>query len=229
MNQYNTKPSPLELLEQLAKHPHGLELANLVYELHQKGQADTEPEPRQVGSALHQVKFQGVEDSPYFRLLVTRIQNLERRLNSVEERLKYLEDDLDLHSNNCQLKDIRLHQVKFQGVEDSPYFRLLVTRIQNLERRLNSVEERQNSVEADLDSNNCQLKDIRLSQVKPQGIEDEDILHWLLTRIQHLEERQNSVEKKQKYLEFDLHSNYCQLKDQRLGDEPELYYYSEDN
>ncbi len=173
MNQYNTKPSPLELLEQLAKHPHGLELANLVYELHQKGQADTEPEPRQVGSALHQVKFQGVEDSPYFRLLVTRIQNLERRLNSVEER--------------------------------------------------------QNSVEADLDSNNCQLKDIRLSQVKPQGIEDEDILHWLLTRIQHLEERQNSVEKKQKYLEFDLHSNYCQLKDQRLGDEPELYYYSEDN
>jgi len=44
--------NPLSLLDKLSKHPHGWELAYLVYQLHQDSQRHTQPEPRLVASAL---------------------------------------------------------------------------------------------------------------------------------------------------------------------------------
>lgn len=109
MNQHNTKPAPLELLAKLADHPHGLELANLVYRLYQEAQLDTQADPRQVAIALQQAKSQRIEDIPYFKPLVTRIQNLE-------ERQHYMESDL--HHANCNLKD-ELSQYKSKPDDSS--------------------------------------------------------------------------------------------------------------
>ncbi len=43
--------NPLLLLDKLSKHPRGLELAYLVYQLHQDGQRQTQPERRLVAIA----------------------------------------------------------------------------------------------------------------------------------------------------------------------------------
>lgn len=67
------------LLEKLLDHPHGLELAYLVYQLHQDGQSQTQPKPPLVAIALNLPKcqlvrialdiadYQGIKDRPYFK------------------------------------------------------------------------------------------------------------------------------------------------------------------
>ncbi|CBN55460.1 MULTISPECIES: hypothetical protein [Kamptonema] len=123
MNHHNTKPAPLELLAKLADHPHGLELANLVDRLYQEAQLDTQADPRQVAIALQQAKSQGIEDIPYFKPLVTRIQNLVTwvqnlvtRVQNLEERQLFIESEL--HHENCHLKD-ELSQYKSKPDESS--------------------------------------------------------------------------------------------------------------
>ena len=59
--------NPLSLLDKLSKHPRGLELAYLVYQLHQDSQRHTQPEPRLVAIALNLGKRQGIKDRPYFK------------------------------------------------------------------------------------------------------------------------------------------------------------------
>ena len=59
--------NPLFLLDTLSKHPHGLELAYLVYQLNQDGQRQTQPERRLVAIALNLAKRQGIKDIPYFK------------------------------------------------------------------------------------------------------------------------------------------------------------------
>ena len=71
--------NPLFLLDTLSKHPHGLELASLVYKLHQDGQRQTQPKPRLVAIALNLpkrqlvaialklAKRQAIKDKPYFK------------------------------------------------------------------------------------------------------------------------------------------------------------------
>lgn len=111
MTQYNTKPDSLELLAKVANlELANLELANvvLIYQVRQEPQDDIHQEPRQVAIRLHQVKPQGIEDEDILNLLLSRIQHLEERQNSGEERMKYLE--FDLHSKICQLEDERLEQ-----------------------------------------------------------------------------------------------------------------------
>lgn len=100
---------PLVLLAKLADHPHGLELAKVVDRLYQEAQPDTQADPRQVAIALQQAKYQGIEDIPYFKPLVTRIQTLE-------ERQHYLESDL--HHANYNLKD-ELSQYKSKPDDSS--------------------------------------------------------------------------------------------------------------
>ncbi|MEG4426307.1 MULTISPECIES: hypothetical protein [unclassified Microcoleus] len=59
--------NPLLLLDKLSKHPRGLELAYLVYQLHQDSQGHTQSEPRLVAIALNLAKRQGIKDRPYFK------------------------------------------------------------------------------------------------------------------------------------------------------------------
>lgn len=59
--------NPLLLLDNLSKHPNGLELAYLVYHLHQDSQGQTQPEPRLVAIALNLAKRQAIKDKPYFK------------------------------------------------------------------------------------------------------------------------------------------------------------------
>ncbi|MEG4802429.1 hypothetical protein QUB63_15105 [Microcoleus sp. ARI1-B5] len=59
--------NPLLLLDQLSKHPRGLELAYLVYQLHQDGQMQTQPKSGLVAIALNLAKRQGIKDRPYFK------------------------------------------------------------------------------------------------------------------------------------------------------------------
>ncbi len=58
--------NPLLLLDKLSQHPNGLELAYLVYHLHQDSQGQTQPEPRLVAIALNLAKRQAIKDKPYF-------------------------------------------------------------------------------------------------------------------------------------------------------------------
>jgi hypothetical protein len=59
--------NPLLLLDKLSKHPRGLELAYLVYQLHQDSHRQTQPEPRLVAIALNLAKRQDIKDRPYFK------------------------------------------------------------------------------------------------------------------------------------------------------------------
>jgi len=59
--------NPLLLLDKLSKHPRGLELAYLVYQLHQDAQRQPQPESRLVAIALNLAKRQGIKDKPYFK------------------------------------------------------------------------------------------------------------------------------------------------------------------
>lgn len=61
--------NPLLILDKLSKHPHGLELAYLVYQLHQDAQRQAQPDPRLVAIALDKAKRQGIEDVPYFKAM----------------------------------------------------------------------------------------------------------------------------------------------------------------
>lgn len=63
--------NPLLLLDKLSKHPRGLELAYLVYQLHQEAQRQTQPEPRLVALALNLAKRQAIKekDIPYFKAM----------------------------------------------------------------------------------------------------------------------------------------------------------------
>lgn len=58
---------PLRLLAELLNHPHGLDLAHIVYQLHQDAQRQTPPEPWLVAIALNLAKRQGIKDRPYFK------------------------------------------------------------------------------------------------------------------------------------------------------------------
>ncbi len=62
-----TQKDPLGLLAELLKHPHGLQLAHIVYQLRQDSQGQTPPEPRLVAIALTLAKRQGIKDRPYFK------------------------------------------------------------------------------------------------------------------------------------------------------------------
>ena len=62
-----TQKDPLGLLAELLKHPHGLQLAHIVYQLRQDSQRQTQPEPRLVAIALNLAKRQGIKDRPYFK------------------------------------------------------------------------------------------------------------------------------------------------------------------
>jgi hypothetical protein len=62
-----TQKDPLGLLAELLKHPHGLQLAHIVYQLRQDSQRQTQPEPRLVAIALSLAKRQGIKDPPYFK------------------------------------------------------------------------------------------------------------------------------------------------------------------
>jgi hypothetical protein len=59
--------NPLLVLDKLSKHPRGLELAYLVYQLHQEAQKQAQPEPRLIAIALNLAKRQGIKDRPYFK------------------------------------------------------------------------------------------------------------------------------------------------------------------
>ncbi|MEZ2224998.1 MAG: hypothetical protein ACBR50_01790 [Microcoleus sp.] len=63
--------NPLLLLDKLSKHPRGLELAYLVYQLHQDSHRQTQPEPRLVAIALNLAKRQAIKekDIPYFKAM----------------------------------------------------------------------------------------------------------------------------------------------------------------
>ena len=67
---------PLELLTKLLDHPHGLELASMVYQLHKDLQADTQPNPQLVGIALNKAKSLEIQNIPYFK----RMTNNEIRM-----------------------------------------------------------------------------------------------------------------------------------------------------
>ena len=58
---------PLRLLVELLNHPHGLDIAHIVCQLHQDTQRQTQPEPRFVAIALSLAKRQGIKDPPYFK------------------------------------------------------------------------------------------------------------------------------------------------------------------
>ncbi|PHM08119.1 hypothetical protein [Nostoc sp. 'Peltigera malacea cyanobiont' DB3992] len=58
---------PLGLLKKLLDHPHGLELANVVYQLHKDLQTDTQSNSQLVAIALNQAKTQGLNYIPYFK------------------------------------------------------------------------------------------------------------------------------------------------------------------
>jgi len=62
-----TQKDPLGLLAELLKHPHGLQLAEIVYQLRQDSQGQTQPEPRFVAIALSLAKRQGIKDPRYFK------------------------------------------------------------------------------------------------------------------------------------------------------------------
>ena len=59
--------NPLLILDKLSKHPRGLELAYLVYQLHQDSQRQTQQDIRLVAIALSLAKRQGIKDRPYFK------------------------------------------------------------------------------------------------------------------------------------------------------------------
>ncbi len=66
MNQKVSR-DPLGLLEKLLDHPHGLELASMVYQLHKDLQADTQPNPQLVAIAVNKAKSLGIQNPPYFK------------------------------------------------------------------------------------------------------------------------------------------------------------------
>ncbi|MFM9267843.1 hypothetical protein [Tychonema sp. BBK16] len=74
--------NPLFLLDTLSKHPHGLELASLVYKLHQDGQRQTQPKPPLVAIALNLPK----------RQLVAIALNLAERQAIKEKDIPYFND-----------------------------------------------------------------------------------------------------------------------------------------
>ena len=57
---------PLRLLEELIKHPQGLQLAHIVSQLRQDSQGQTPPERGLVARALNLADHQGIKDRPYF-------------------------------------------------------------------------------------------------------------------------------------------------------------------
>ncbi len=65
----NAPYDPFGLLAKLLDHPHGLELANIVYQLHKDTQADTKPDPQLVAIALNVASRKGIPeaDRPFFK------------------------------------------------------------------------------------------------------------------------------------------------------------------
>lgn len=59
--------NPLLILDKLSKHPRGLELAYLVYQLHQDAQRQAQQDHRLVAIALDLADRQGIKDRPYFK------------------------------------------------------------------------------------------------------------------------------------------------------------------
>jgi hypothetical protein len=62
-----TQKDPLGLLAELLKHPHGLQLAHIVCQLHQDTQRQTQPDSQLVAIALSLAKRQGIKDPPFFK------------------------------------------------------------------------------------------------------------------------------------------------------------------
>ena len=58
--------NPLFLLDTLSKHPHGFELASVIYKLHQDGQRQTQSKRQLVAIALNLAECQAIKDKPYF-------------------------------------------------------------------------------------------------------------------------------------------------------------------
>ncbi|WP_448267724.1 hypothetical protein [Nostoc sp. DSM 114159] len=66
MKQKNSHDA-LGLLAKLLDHPHGLELASVVYQLHKAVQTDTHSNSQLVAIALNKAKTQGLNYIPYFK------------------------------------------------------------------------------------------------------------------------------------------------------------------
>lgn len=62
---------PLGLIEKLLDHPHGLELASMVYQLHKDEQADAQPHPQLVAIAVNKAKSLGIQNPPYFKRMTS--------------------------------------------------------------------------------------------------------------------------------------------------------------
>lgn len=72
MNQKVSR-DPLGLLEKLLDHPHGLELASMVYQLHKDVKVDAQPHPQLVAIALNKADSLGIDkrQRPHFKSMTS--------------------------------------------------------------------------------------------------------------------------------------------------------------